>query len=224
MAFYTDTGAVPNVTVADSRGKGDYDGSSGWGSMWVFALVIIFLALVFLWGRRDGHDGRRDGCGIDGLIPALALANNKPHDGGVCKETLAFDRFAALENHQWDHVRDDLKGHNEIERNVDKNHYETSRQVCDTQYNITRQNDENYYRTDKNIDSVKHQNALDTRIILEAMNTKFFEMEKSAWDRERADLRERLLYCRIDQPRPMYSYYPPVPQREAPRYYAESAC
>ena len=79
---YENTGGVPNVMTYTGRGGegyGDYGHQSWW---WVFALVLIFLALIFLWGR--GHDRRN---GLEDIIPALALSNGigKKNDGCCCE-------------------------------------------------------------------------------------------------------------------------------------------
>jgi len=57
----------------------DGHGERSWGSMWVFALVIIFLALVFLWGRKDNYDGNRSQ--LDSILPLLAAQNMPKHNG-----------------------------------------------------------------------------------------------------------------------------------------------
>ena len=70
--------------------KGGRDHDGGWSYGWIFALVIIFLALVFLWGRRD--HGERHHNAVDGILPAMALngMNHKNH-GGHCVEEKVWD-------------------------------------------------------------------------------------------------------------------------------------
>lgn len=208
--------------------KGDDRRREDFGYGWIFALVIIFLALVFLWGRKDdGYRGRESVSSAESVLPYMAMAQMPRGDYG----------HASYENHQWDHVRDDLRefgnvrteisdkayalsdkmcnGFHSVNKAVDENRYDTSRQMDELRYGLTRQNDQNFFSTEKSIDGVKHQNAVDTRIILETIDRKFWEMEKSAWERERAELRDRVAAERLEnsqmkfhQQRP-YAVYEP---------------
>jgi len=63
-----------------TRDTHDGDKGYGWGGMWVFALVIIFIILVlaFMW---KGKEGEHRGNYLDGIYPALAMGQmNKGKD------------------------------------------------------------------------------------------------------------------------------------------------
>ena len=71
LMIYENTGGVPNVMTS----TGGYDGDRQGSYWWIFALVLVFFALIF-W-RRDG----RDETGLNGILPALALGKiNKGDD------------------------------------------------------------------------------------------------------------------------------------------------
>jgi hypothetical protein len=68
--MFADVGNVPAVIT---KGEGDHAG--GWlgqSGLWIFALVIIFFALVF-W-KRDGNEGYRHPPAETGVNAAAMLA------------------------------------------------------------------------------------------------------------------------------------------------------
>lgn len=76
------------------RGDGDNIGTGyGGGQWWVFALVVIFLALVF-W-KKDDH--KRDGGYAEAAIPALAMSGYAK--GNHCNS----------EHRDWDIMRDQMR-------------------------------------------------------------------------------------------------------------------
>ena len=78
-------------TRGDGDNIGTASGGAWWGSMWVFALVI--LALFFLWGKKDD---RRDHYG-DGVLPALAMGGMMKNSGHCVEEKI------------WDVERDQMR-------------------------------------------------------------------------------------------------------------------
>ena len=77
MVYDTNVGGVPAITHAVGGGRdSDYGHQSWW---WIFGL--IFLALIFLWGRRD-----KERCGLESVMPALAMGGGlKGHNGCGCE-------------------------------------------------------------------------------------------------------------------------------------------
>jgi hypothetical protein len=70
--MFADVGGIPAVVQTGGRDYGHDGGYGMMGAWWIFALVIIFFALVF-WGRRDEHKGG----GFDQLFGLAALGNMK---------------------------------------------------------------------------------------------------------------------------------------------------
>jgi len=77
--MFADIGGVPAVFSKSSDGDNGhaYGAMSG---MWIFALVIIFLALAFLM-RRDGYDHKPQN-GYDPYAPLMAATAFKGVEGG----------------------------------------------------------------------------------------------------------------------------------------------
>ena len=117
------------------QGKSDHDGDRGY--WWIFALVIIFLAIIFLvaW-RRD--DGRRDGLDANALaIPAMtaAVTAGQHRDDGNYEH--------------WDGLRDNLR------------EFATVREsIKDTAYTQAREQDRYFYEQRAALDRNNHDTLL----------------------------------------------------------------
>ena len=124
-----------------SRGGGDAGAAMMGGFIWpIFALVLIFLALVFLWGRRDGNRNEGD-YGMNAIAPILAATvASKAHgnDYGYSRDNYAFDLHNAGETRA-EHlmgIRDTLiqsaetkerilQSQYALDQNIQRNHYDT---------------------------------------------------------------------------------------------------
>ena len=113
------------------KGHGD-DRSFGWG--WIFALVIIFLALVFLWGRRGDEGSRGQN---DTLLPFLAANATKHHDG----------HSGSYEH--WDIARDELREFGDVKK-----------EIIGAAYAQSRESDRYFFETNRAIDRNQHDTLL----------------------------------------------------------------
>lgn len=114
--MFADVGGIPTVIT---KGGDEDRGHSNF--MWVFALVIIFLALVFLWGRnRDGSTGIAE-------IAALSAVNNNPNNN------LAPAAFTEL-NSRLDAIQREVGHNNDL---AELRALYT--QACSTDMNVTQQ-------------------------------------------------------------------------------------
>jgi hypothetical protein len=185
MAMFSDVGGVPFVGAMTGGHDSGHDKSFGWG--WIFALVIIFLALVFLWGRKGDGDYRRDD---DGILKYAAM------------NQLGGKNYEATQLELWDHCRDDLK------------EFATLRtELKDSMWTLSRENDRNHYETSRQLDGLSHRADLNTRDVLSATEASERRiMERLAYDREkrledeRDALRIELSQVRF-HPRPAYPGY-----------------
>ena len=98
MTTFGDVGAVPATYMHSG-----HDGDRSYMGLWIFALVLIFLGLIFLWGRRDGYDGRRDN-GTDNILPYMAMLEAGKNRG---------NDYA-----QWDCCRDNMREFGEIKKEI----------------------------------------------------------------------------------------------------------
>jgi hypothetical protein len=100
--------------------------------MWVFALVIIFFALIF-WARRD--DGHKGNYG-DGVLPALAVGGimEKKCHSGASHEIWDIERdqmreFAnvrqEIKETGWEQQRENTRYFYENRAAIDRNNYDT---------------------------------------------------------------------------------------------------
>jgi len=211
MGLFSDIGGVPAVTVKD----GDGDKSTSYG--WIFALVIIFLALVFLWGRKD--EKRHDGYASDlaPLAAASMLSNNqhKPCDYDYGREhwdmNQAYMKDFGLLNKQIAET-----GWN-LSREFDKNNFDLSRQIDGVKYDTSRHIDSVYNGLERGIDGVKHQNAIDARDIMRLVEDRIKGLETKI-DRNEIDrLRDELTQARCENSHHRF-------QAPYPRYFCEQPC
>ena len=97
-------GGIPMVLTK----TGSDDNGHQWQGTWIFALVLIFLAVFFLFGRRD----HRDGYGVEAMLPYMM--QNKHHDGG---------------RDHWDSMRDTLRESGEIKKEIMGTSWEISKEM-----------------------------------------------------------------------------------------------
>lgn len=104
----------------DGMSKG-YD---GWGGGWIFALVLIFLAVLLIGFRRDRHEGGEEG-GLKALLPALLLG--KLGKGG-CEA--GYDGYPLAVQQ--------AKDTGQIVHNTDVQEEKTRKEICDAKFNQER--------------------------------------------------------------------------------------
>jgi len=167
MTTFGDVGGVPATYMHSGHGYERRD-DFNWG--WIFALVIIFLALVFLWGRRDGH---HVGAGAEVLPYMAMLEAGRNKNGGNCYE-------------HWDGHRDNLKEFGQLRQEVTANAWTQSREI-----------DRNFWQLSREIDNNKYQASLDTRTIIEGYERRFSELQQNLLSEKICDLRERLAEERL---------------------------
>jgi hypothetical protein len=137
--FSTDASGEGFHPVLVGRG-GDHGEGYGMQSMqwgwWIFALVIIFFALLLIWGRRDHKEG-----GLDQLLGLAAVGNMRKNEGPA--EAAAYvelnNRFNDM-SRQIGHS-DDLSAWRKIDgdichvnHNVDQRAFDLSGQVQQTRF------------------------------------------------------------------------------------------
>lgn len=174
MGMFTDVGGVPAVAAT----SGGHDG--GWGGSWIFALVIIFFALVFFRGGL-GHDGHHDGNGA----PAAAAF------------TEINGRFNALEG-QIAHVSD-LAELRRIEQqncetnlNVTKTGFELSKEILIGNNVIQRQLADCCCTTQRGIDKLAYEGAQNTCQIITNSNENTGKILAELKQQEITALRDKL--------------------------------
>jgi len=161
--MFADIGGVPAVVT---KHEGDHhDRSFGWG--WIFALVIIFLALVFLWGRND-H--RKDGTDIAATIAPLAAAKMMEGHGGHGRGGYGWDMNESHREH-WDILRDQNRENSQLRFDVSEN-----------RWILTREMDQNQFRTMEQISMVKAEVAASERRVLEKIEQDRYDRVKDERD------------------------------------------
>ena len=117
-----DHGSGYHPVVATGGGE---DGHQGWWSgMWIFAIVIIFFALILIW-RRDG-DGKNENKWGDGLLPAMAM--------GMASRQRPDEGYGAGRHEIWDVERDQMREFCNIRQ-----------EIKDTAFAQQRENDKYFY-------------------------------------------------------------------------------
>jgi len=181
--MFADIGGVPAVVTKSDHGT---DRTLSYG--WIFALVIIFLALVFLWGRRD-HKESNIG---ETITPLLAAKMMEPHHKPYPAPE-AYNNY----NHQehWDLSRDQLRDYGELKF-----------QISENKWAITREMDQNHFRTQDQITAVKAEIAASERRVLDhiaAAELSRVRDERDALRAEAANLRYHYSPVRLP-PDPAY--------------------
>jgi len=159
--MFADIGGVPAV-ITKSEG---HDKSFGWG--WIFALVIIFLALVFLWGRNDRHQTQHTNA-MDAFMP---LAAAKMMDTG--HKPYSYDY-----NHQehWDISRDQLRDYGTLKS-----------EIVENKWVLTREMDQNQFRTMDQMSAVKAEVAASERRVIEKIEQDRYDRVKDERDAARLE-------------------------------------
>jgi len=147
--------------------------NSGWhGYMWVFALVIIFLALVFLWGRRD-NEGHRGGYGMEGLAPLLAAKAMDGHNGyNGSVSTLALD------DRVWDNERDMMREFAQVRT-----------EAKDNLFQLSRDQDKYFYEGQKTTMQGFHHSEVENLKGLSRIEQRIDQMERNMNEKENQNLR-----------------------------------
>ena len=110
--IYENTQGVPNVLATTGS---DGEKSGWWSGMWIFAIVIIFFALILIW-RRDDHGYEHKG-GYDsmaGIAPALAVGAMNNQNSRCCPQP-TYDvcghghEYEHGEHERWDIERDQMR-------------------------------------------------------------------------------------------------------------------
>lgn len=178
--MFADVGNVP--AIISKGGDGEGHGMMGASGMWIFALVIIFLALAFF----GGSFGRRDERATSGIAEVAAL--NALGNGGAngADNRAAFTeingRFDSLST-QIGHINDvndlrDLKSTQaELNQNVTQQAFNLSTQIAtnrtDTLLNfkdLSLQMANGFCDTARSIDGVNFNAAQNTCNIINAVN------------------------------------------------------
>ena len=118
--IHENVGGIPNVMTA--TGGSDHDRGYGYTWIWaIFALVIIFFALIF-WGRND-RDHR--GYGLEALAPALALNQANKNCGCGGHHSYGHD----YPKYEWDAMRDNLREFGDVKKEIMGTTYAQSREM-----------------------------------------------------------------------------------------------
>jgi len=108
--------------LADDHGSGyhpmlisdkGHDGGA-WSGMWIFAIVIIFFALILIW-RKDGGERRNDGNYSDAITPALTMAAMNQN---ACRPQCDGYDGHKNEYQHWDIARDELREFGEVKKEI----------------------------------------------------------------------------------------------------------
>jgi len=176
-----DVGAVPAVFQSGGEDK-------GWGGgSWVFALVIIFFALVFFRGNGFGRDGGHGGA--EGAVAAGAFNELN-------------GRFNVLEG-QIAHVSDlaELRAIQNkecaIDLNVTKTGFELSKEILLSTNATQRQLADCCCSTQRGIDRLAYEGAKNTCEIITNQNANTQKIVDVIKDREITDLRDKLAESRL---------------------------
>lgn len=178
---------------------GGGDGYGMMGAWWIFALVIIFFALVF-WGRKDEKRA-----GFEDLLGAAAIGQMNKHQeppGYFADINGRFNdisrQIAHVEDaNAWRKIDSDLYG---LNQNVNQQAFNLSAQVQQTRFDqlVSMKDMEGkqalgFACVDRNIDSVKYADAENTQKIMARINDVEKRMDQSTIDRLRDELyKERL--------------------------------
>ena len=171
-----------------STGTGDHQ-QSWW---WVFALVLIFLALIFLWGRRDEHPKHNNY--LDGMLPALAMSNMMGHQKPAC---------GVYDHQHWDMALNDAREFGNIKM-----------EIKETAWQQSRDQDKYFYEQQKTnlvgFKDVEIQNLNNTARI----ESRIDQLEKTFKEDEIRRQGNRINYLETVlalQPRPIQPSYPVNP-------------
>jgi len=122
--------------------SGGGEGHSGWYGIWVFAIVIIFFALIMVWRRDDGHHkGNYDGAAM--FAPLATAATVGSMNKAASHEIWDVERdqmreFANLRQQvdqaSWTQTRDNDRYFYENRTATDKGFYDNGMLVQQTRY------------------------------------------------------------------------------------------
>jgi len=176
--MFADVGNVPAVVT---KGGEDYRRDDGWGQqfMWVFALVIIFLALVFLWGRRgEGEHRNNIGEALAPIAAASMLDHNKHQDG--------YNHGRHNDLYIWDVERDNMREFANVRQ-----------EITEKAWAQNRDSDRYFFETNRNIDNTRFEGERNTRAVIEANNQNTTKiLERMHYDSEMR-LRDQIMDERI---------------------------
>jgi len=195
------------------------------------ALVLIFLALIFLWGRREDGYHHKEYNSMDALAPALAVgAMNNQKCGGGCNTGGCCDpcNFNAT-NHMWDLERDMMREFAQTRTEVKDNAYTQSMDNARYFYENRTATDRGFYDQARLTDQVRYDTGLGFKdsAILALQNTKELLFAQSEGFRKIEDrlnrseidmLKEKLAEERMKVPRPAYVPNYGAPYLPAPQY------
>jgi len=189
--------------------------------MWIFVILLVFLALLFLWGKKDHQQQpyhqppQYDQYG--NIIPAMMMCSAMQH-----KQQPHYNDGRHHEYQHWDIIRDEAKQFGEVKQQISETAYtqarESDRYFFDTNRNI----DQQAYNTSRQIDAVAHASAIGFKEneVQGLKNTaqviaRVDDLEKRMDQEKIADLREQLAQERVVnrlQPRaPVAAYWPSYP-------------
>jgi len=199
--MFADVGNVPAVISKD--GYGGRDSSFGYG--WIFALVLIFLALVFLWGRNDRRDHRYGGTDIAATVAPLAAAKMMEDKGGYRYNNNGWDWNESHREH-WDILRDQGAENRALQKEVLENKYALSKEVLENKWVLTREMDQNHFKTQEQICGVKTEIAAAERRILDRIDADRYDRVRD----ERDKYREEAANLRFHAPWKQGPFCPPI--------------
>jgi len=180
---YENTGQVPNVMTSTGGGD-DASRQNNWWGIWIFAIVIIFFALIFMW-RRDGDDHRKGyGNGNVGgdALPYMLAAQCMDKRGHGCGCEGGFNGA-----NLWDIERDNLAQFAQTRQEIVTNAFTTQRENDRYFYENRTATDRGFYENRTAID----RNNFDTAIGFK--NSEVLGCQNTAALVQRVDALERTL-------------------------------
>jgi len=190
--------------------------------MWIFVILLVFLALLFLWGKKDHHpqqpyhQPQYDQYG--NILPAMMMCSAMQH-----KQQPHYEGHSKHHEYQhWDIMRDEARQFGEVKQQISETAYtqarESDRYFFDTNRNI----DQQAYNTSRQIDAVAHASAIGFKDVevqglknTATIVARVDDLEKRMDQEKIADLREQLAQERVVnrlQPRaPVAAYWPSYP-------------
>jgi len=184
------------VNVGDSR-----DGNQ----LWIFALVLLFLALAFLWGNNNKNHQYPQGAMPHQVMPVqpMHMPPYGGYDGG--------HKGHHNEYQHWDISRDSNREFGEVKRNI-----------ADSAYTQTQQSDRYFHETNRNIDAqgyknLEHQKESEVQGMRNTADVikRIDEMERRIEADKLGDLRAQLAHektvNRLMPQAPVPAYWPQYP-------------
>lgn len=181
---------------------GDGEGHYGnWSGIWIFAIVIIFFALLLVWRRDEGrHHG---GDWANGIAPAMAMGMMAKQPNYNCD---GYGHSGRQEH--WDIVRDELREFGEIKkeaamlalgqsREIDKGFYETRAAI-----------DRNNYDTLLGFKNSEIQGLNNTREILQRVDALERRQDTEVIRKQGEELNYLKTVMALQPRPPMPAYFP----------------